>query len=828
MDRHHAPLACASWGIVATLLLAVGQVAAATDPLNFDGGVGAHVVDAYTGMPGAGWTTPWSISSQAVGTPTVTNANPLTPEGGNYLSVDVTGSDRNVIRQYGNTAEFNVASAHTISWQWRLDSEFEVNSQFDRINFFANSVPASSSTTASNSWTIGVAPTLMGFDNWYFYDRQIDSSFGPQNAVNTGISLRQGVTYFFSVDVNPGMGTYKATISDGSLSFTSGDLNFRSPSINSTYLHFGGKVDGANDPLSFSLDAVTISGGSAEAGPVYFPGFRGIWYANQSLAGTEWAEYGYKYSGGFGTYPQQMRPQAYYAEEVNKTFFTFGATNENNSDLYHVVSYYDHTTGQVARPRLLLSKGTTDAHDNPTMMMDAEGYIYIFSASHGTGRPSYINRSTTPYSIDSFEQVLALPGNNNFSYTQPLYVEGNGFMFLHTLYTSSGRTLKFNTSSDGINWDHPWNDRPTIVQISGGQYQISEVNGQRVGTAFNWHPGGVVNARTNLYYMETTDFGDTWQTVDGTPLTTPVTTVTNAALVRDYQAEGKLVFLKDIQYDQQGNPILLYLTSNDWHPGPSGDPRTWTIAHHRDGQWQFKEIFTSDHNYDHGSLYIEPDGTWRIIAPTADGPIPWTTGGDMVMWTSHDEGQTWEANWQLTSDSQFNHSYARRPVNAHDDFYALWADGNTLARSASRLYFTDRNGTAVWQLPWTMEGEFATPEIVHEPVLLSPPRTVGDFNGDGVVDAADYTVWRNSVGGTDLAADANGDQLVDARDYHIWKAHFGRVLQTAQTPELSHVPEPTALRLVASVVVLMAWPHFRRSRVGATTSFSVLRSVDSP
>src|SRR5690606_17150802 len=190
---------------------------------------------------------------------------------------------------------------------------------------------------------------------------------------------------------------------------------------------------------------------------------------------------------------------------------------------------------------------------------------------------------------------------------------------------------------------------------------------------------------------------ETWQTADGTPLTIPVTTVTNAALVRNYQAEGKLVYLKDLQYDKEGNPVLLYMTSEDWHPGPVGDPRTWTIAHRRDGEWNFREIFTSDHNYDQGSLYIEEDGTWRIIAPTDDGPQPWTTGGDMVMWTSHDEGETWEANWQLTHDSQFNHTYARRPVNAHDDFYALWADGNTLGRSESRLYFPDQTGRASWR-----------------------------------------------------------------------------------------------------------------------------------
>ena len=500
-------------------------------------------------------------------------------------------------------------------------------------------------------------------------------------------------------------------------------------------------------------------------------GFRGIWYSNQPQSG-EFAQYAYKYSGGFGTYPQQMRPQAYYAAEVNKTFFSYGGTNENNSDLYHLVSYFDHATGQVARPKLLLAKGTTDAHDNPTIMLDDEGYVYIFSASHGTARPAYVNRSTEPYSTDSFEEVLALPPSNNFSYSQPMYVEGQGFLFLHTQYTSFGRTLKFNTSSDGTNWDHPWESRPTIAQIQGGQYQVSEVDGQTVGTAFNYHPGGNVNARTNLYYMETSDLGQTWQTADGANLTTPVTSVTSAALVHDYAAEGKLVYLKDINYDSAGNPVLLYLTSHDWHPGPTGDPRTWTIARHRQGQWEIRELFTSDHNYDHGSLYIEPDGMWRIIAPTADGPQAWGTGGDAVMWTSRDDGQTWQADFQLTHNSQFNHTYIRRPVNAHHDFYAFWADGNPLETSESRFYYTDRTGTAVWQLPWTMEGDFATPEEAFSPRLLSSRNAVGDFDKNGLVGGLDFVAWQRQVGETvdppGSAADGSGDGLVDGADYAIW------------------------------------------------------------
>jgi hypothetical protein len=47
----------------------------------------------------------------------------------------------------------------------------------------------------------------------------------------------------------------------------------------------------------------------------------------------------------------------------------------------------------------------------------------------------------------------------------------------------------------------------------------------------------------------------------------------------------------------------------------------------------------------------------------------------------------------------------------------------------------------------------------------------GDFNRDGHVDAADYTIWRDTKGSTtDLRADANGDGVIDSADYDVWKA----------------------------------------------------------
>jgi pimeloyl-ACP methyl ester carboxylesterase len=58
----------------------------------------------------------------------------------------------------------------------------------------------------------------------------------------------------------------------------------------------------------------------------------------------------------------------------------------------------------------------------------------------------------------------------------------------------------------------------------------------------------------------------------------------------------------------------------------------------------------------------------------------------------------------------------------------------------------------------------------------SPVAGTGDYNLNGAVDAADYTVWRDSLGQAVAAftgADGNGTGTVDASDYALWKANFG-------------------------------------------------------
>lgn len=96
------------------------------------------------------------------------------------------------------------------------------------------------------------------------------------------------------------------------------------------------------------------------------------------------------------------------------------------------------------------------------------------------------------------------------------------------------------------------------------------------------------------------------------------------------------------------------------------------------------------------------------------------------------------------------------------------------------------------------------------PKLLNLLPLAGDYNGDGVVSASDYTIWRNTRGSReDLAADGNGNRRIDDGDYTTWKSNFGNVSGGGVNAALS-VPEPAA-GLLAFVALAHAMTARRRT-----------------
>ncbi len=427
-------------------------------------------------------------------------------------------------------------------------------------------------------------------------------------------------------------------------------------------------------------------------------GYRGIWFTL-----GQFSEYGDKYSGGLGTYTAKHKPLAIYAEEVNKTFFVYGGTTgPEDRYLLCMAGYYDHDRHRVARPVVVHDKGAEgvdDPHDNPSIAMDGDGRIWVFVSGRGRHRMGHIYRSVEPYSIAEFERI----SEREMTYPQPFWVNGEGFFHFFTKYTD-GRELYWGISPDGEEWTED-----AKLAGFGGHYQTSRERDGLVFTALNYHPDGNVDRRTNVYYLQSSDMGETWTTVDGQVLDTPLDDPDNAALVYDYEAEGKLFYVNDIDLDEDGRPVIQGVTSQYHQPGPPGSPRAQVLIRWTGEAWDIQEITPTTHNYDTGSFYVEEDGVWRMILPSEPGPQHHGTGGEVALWMSEDGGWTWDKARNITQNSPRNHKYNRRPLNAHPDFYNFWADGDPDGLSVSKLHFTNQDGSRVWTLPYTMTEDYQAP-----------------------------------------------------------------------------------------------------------------------
>jgi hypothetical protein len=82
----------------------------------------------------------------------------------------------------------------------------------------------------------------------------------------------------------------------------------------------------------------------------------------------------------------------------------------------------------------------------------------------------------------------------------------------------------------------------------------------------------------------------------------------------------------------------------------------------------------------------------------------------------------------------------------------------------------------------------------------------GDYNRDGIVDAADYGVWREDFGRTtDLAADGNRNNSVDAADYVVWRNNLQSDNRSGLSAATS-VPEPPGWLILATGLAGLLFP----------------------
>lgn len=94
--------------------------------------------------------------------------------------------------------------------------------------------------------------------------------------------------------------------------------------------------------------------------------------------------------------------------------------------------------------------------------------------------------------------------------------------------------------------------------------------------------------------------------------------------------------------------------------------------------------------------------------------------------------------------------------------------------------------------------------------IYEKPFLAGDYNDDGQVDSADYTVWRDSLGEPiSLPGDATPG-VVDASDYLVWRDNYGASELPLAATRVVEAPESSTLMILLSLA--LTWVAVSRRR----------------
>jgi GH35 family endo-1,4-beta-xylanase len=144
-----------------------------------------------------------------------------------------------------------------------------------------------------------------------------------------------------------------------------------------------------------------------------------------------------------------------------------------------------------------------------------------------------------------------------------------------------------------------------------------------------------------------------------------------------------------------------------------------------------------------------------------------------------------DSNWNLTQSGQ-------ALVNLLDSWTT--PTQNLTVGADGTIDFTGYFG----EYEITIAGDTFPVSLIKGTPAYSIPVAPGDYNGDGTVDAADYVLWRRTLGSiSDLRADGNGNLTIDGGDYQVWQLAFGTTYSSASSALGSATaPEPATLALM--------------------------------
>ncbi len=309
---------------------------------------------------------------------------------------------------------------------------------------------------------------------------------------------------------------------------------------------------------------------------------------------------------------------------------------------------------------------------------------------------------------------------------------------------------------------------------------------------------GTIDLSLDVFYTNpsNTSSGGTWQLV---------------AKSSDFGVAGVRTFITGIN-DTSGATQLLAPGGTFSGGGAGFKDAQVDILHTASGSTpSFHELIFGQTLETSGSAQGEFYGVGTLIKGSPDFPArqpDWNFIGPAIPTLTNTQGLPWAPNGDPLGNATWNTA-------------ALLASG-TFSAGATPAFFTGDEPSS-GQI-WSVMGTGTTPGTPAAATISTIVRTnfvhTADYNNNGHVDAADYVMWRKTLGATvtpGTGADGVVDGTINDLDYALWRQHFG--LTSGAAPSLGSelasgaVPEPASAALfVVAALLAMATHHGRTAR----------------
>ena len=321
-------------------------------------------------------------------------------------------------------------------------------------------------------------------------------------------------------------------------------------------------------------------------------------------------------------------PRAVYFAGLHRR--TYAGWISRGGDL--VVASFDHATRHVQRTVLHRDLGTDD-HDNPSLLMDADGRLTAFYSAHPRGRHLYHRRMLAPEDVGRWGPERRLdtntPGPKGYTYPNATYLrdERRTYLFFRGGNWSPAFSRRRGSGA--------WSKARTLLHQPGERPYL-KVHGDGARTihlAFTeGNPGSV---RTSVYYLRLRD--DALHRADGTRVAglgaLPLAPA-RGELVYDARITGVKAWVWDVGAHADGRPVIVYVLLSP------GGGCTYVYASFTGARWESHPIVDAGGrlhgNYAPGIALDHADPDVVALSRRVDGRFV------VQRWRTADRGATWE------------------------------------------------------------------------------------------------------------------------------------------------------------------------------------------